>query len=200
MLGVTGLLFVATGSAWWSLAPPARAPAPIVRLDPTRPPVDVVQGQTLLPSVPAAIVPARPTRVVVPTLGVDAPVVPVRAPGGTLAPPSDPFELGWWAAGPEPGGPGVALITGHTVHDGPAALNDLARLRPGDVVDVRTEVSVLVYRVVAVRRFSKGSLARRAQEVFATGGPSRLALVTCSDWDGQHYLSNTVVTAVPASA
>ncbi|HEY0775369.1 MAG TPA: hypothetical protein VGD51_14865, partial [Nocardioidaceae bacterium] len=45
--------------------------------------------------------PARgvPTRIVVPELGVDAPVVGIDAPGGVLLPPGDPQVLGWWRSG-----------------------------------------------------------------------------------------------------
>lgn len=138
-----------------------------------------------------------PVRIDVPALGIDVPVLPVQAPGGVLDPPSDPFELGWWSDGSEPGQPGATLVTGHTVHNGPGALNNLGRLRPGDLVTVRTLAKVITYRVTVVTKYSQAALARRSQEVFAQDGPSRLVLVTCTDWTGRVYLSNEVVTAAP---
>lgn len=197
-LVASGMALVLAGALWWSLAGAVGPPGATQRALP-EPPVALVPGELFEPAVavPAAAVPGVPVRIEVPALGVDVHVVPVHAAGRTLAPPSDPFELGWWSDGARPGEDGVALVTGHTVHDGPGALNGLGRLRAGDLVLVRTRPSVLTYRVAAVRTFSQGGLARHARELFARDGPSRLALVTCSDWDGHRYLSNVVVMAVP---
>ena len=206
ILVACGLVLVATGSAWWALAPPAQEPTLAGRALPA-PPVLVVPGVAFAPSAAGRPVPATPAvpalgagtpeRIDVPALGIDVPVLPIHAVGDALEPPSDPFELGWWADGPEPGQAGVTLVTGHTVHNGPGALNDLGRLRPGDLVSVRTSASLITYRVTGVRTFLKGALAQRSQQLFASDGPSRLALVTCSAWDGHEYLSNVVVDALP---
>jgi sortase family protein len=144
-------------------------------------------------------VPGAPRRVVIPALHVDAPVVAVRAPGGTLVPPSDPQQLGWWAGGAEPGArTGSALVTGHTVHTGGGALDDLETLRRGDRVAVRTDRGRIRYVVRRVAVYSKGSVARHAERLFSQDVPGRLVLVTCEDWDGSQYLSNVVVIATPA--
>jgi LPXTG-site transpeptidase (sortase) family protein len=142
--------------------------------------------------------PGAPERVRIPALRVDAPVLPVRAPGRTLVPPSDPQRLGWWADGAEPGAArGSALVAGHTVHTGGGALDHLEDLEPGDLVVVRTDRGTLRYDVRRVRVFSKGRIADHAAELFSQDVPGRLVLVTCEDWDGQRYLSNVVVTATP---
>ena len=74
----------------------------------------------------------RPTRLVVPRLGVDAPVIGIGVIDGVLLPPSDPQTLGWWSDGAQPGAAhGGALITGHTVHTGGGAIDDLETLRAG---------------------------------------------------------------------
>ena len=44
---------------------------------------------------------------------------------------------------------------------------------------------------------ASASLARHAAQVFDQGGPGRLVLVTCDDWNGYQYLSNAVVLAEP---
>jgi LPXTG-site transpeptidase (sortase) family protein len=138
----------------------------------------------------------RPTELVVPALGVAAPVVPISAPSGVLVPPSDPQMLGWWSAGAVPGaGHGGALITGHTVHTGGGAFDDLDTLKPGDRVAVRTLQGRIRYTVTSVRVYRKASLAEHAQQVFSQSGPGRLVLVTCDDWTGTEYLSNAVVIA-----
>ncbi len=136
----------------------------------------------------------------IPALGVSADVIPVEAPGRTLVPPSDPQQLGWWADGAEPGArEGSALVTGHTVHTGGGALDDLEQLEPGDAVVVRTQRGTIRYDVRRVHIYSKGSLADHARRVFSQDVPGRLVLITCEDWDGERYLSNVVVTAVPRS-
>ncbi|CAB4720386.1 unannotated protein [freshwater metagenome] len=143
--------------------------------------------------------PGAPRRVVVPALGLDAAVVPVKAPDRTLVPPSDPQQLGWWAGGAKPGAAtGSALIAGHTVHTGGGALDDLEQLRPGDVVRVVTGRQSLRYVVKDVEVYAKGTIRRAAARLFSQDVPGRLVLLTCEDWDGSAYLSNVVVTAARA--
>ena len=144
--------------------------------------------------------PGAPARITIPALHVDARVLPVHAPDNTLIPPSDPMELGWWADGAKPGSRhGAVLVAGHTVHNGDGALDPLGTLPRGSTVEVRTATGErLRYRAQTVRTYSKGSIAQQAQRLFSQRGPARLVLVTCTDWDGTRYLSNTVVVAVPA--
>jgi len=149
-------------------------------------------------AVPARRVPGAPRRLVIPALDVDAPVRPVKAPGGNLVPPGDPQQLGWWAAGARPGDrTGSALVAGHTVHTGGGALDDLEGVRRGDRVTVHTDRGRIRYAVRDVAVYGKGLLAKRAERLFSQEVPGRLVLVTCEDWDGSRYLSNVVVTATP---
>jgi len=145
--------------------------------------------------------PARgiPRRVVVPRLGVDAPVVGLdAAPGGVLVPPDDPTVLGWWRDGARPGAVrGAALITGHTVSSGGGAFDDLETLRIGNRVTVRTGRGPIDYQVTGVTVYRKAKLTRDAERVFSQSVPGRLVLITCEDWNGSRYLSNAVVFADP---
>lgn len=144
------------------------------------------------------VVPGSPRRLVIPTLGVDSEVVPITAPGGVLTPPDDAQQVGWWSPGAEPGAAtGSALVTGHTLSRGGAALQDLESLEPGDRMSVRTANGRIAYRVADVRIFSKGTVAAEAAELFSQTSPGRLVVVTCEDYDGSVYLSNVVVTATP---
>lgn len=141
---------------------------------------------------------AYPDRLRIPDLGVDAPVLPIKAPGRVLVPPRDPQQLGWWAEGARPGAAsGSALLVGHTVHSGGGALDDLETLDAGARVRVRANGSVLDYEVSTVQVYSKGRIARDAQRLFSQEVPGRLVLLTCEDWDGSGYLSNVVVVAEP---
>ncbi|ADB31331.1 peptidase C60 sortase A and B [Kribbella flavida DSM 17836] len=140
--------------------------------------------------------PGRPARIAVAQLGIVAPVVAIRADGGELTPPSDPSTVGWWSGGAQPGAArGSAVITGHTVHDGGGAFDDLDRLRTGAVVTLTTSRGVLRYQVTGVTTYRKRTLAAAAGKLFDQRVGGRLVLVTCEDWNGEAYLSNVVVVA-----
>lgn len=140
----------------------------------------------------------RPVRVSIPSLGVTAPVIPIAAASGVLEPPNDPYVWGWWSNGAEAGSAtGSTLITGHTVHNGPAPMNHLDKIQLGARVNVTTNHGSIPYRVIMVRIFRKASLARSAGTVFSQDVPGRLVLITCDDWNGTEYLSNAVVIAYP---
>jgi LPXTG-site transpeptidase (sortase) family protein len=143
----------------------------------------------------------RPNRLIVPSLRVDAPVIGIGVVDGVLLPPSDPQVLGWWAAGAQPGAlRGGALITGHTVHSGGGAFDNLETLRKGDRVAVRTARGLIRYAVSGVTVYHKQSLARDAEKVFSQTVPGRLVLITCEDWNGSGYDSNAIVFAERISA
>ena len=127
-------------------------------------------------------------------------MVPIRLEDRALTPPADPQQVGWWSQGARPGAStGSAVLTGHTVHTGGGAFDDLEELDAEDEVVVRTDRGALGYDVVSVEVLGKGELARRSADVFEQSGPARLVLVTCEDWDGTEYLSNVVVTARPSA-
>lgn len=141
----------------------------------------------------------EPRRVIVPALGISAPVVPISTDGARLVPPDDPQTLGWWREGARPGADrGSALVTGHTVRAGGGALDDLERVRPGEAVVVRTDHGAIDYVVSSVRVVDKDVVAERAESMFSQEVDGRLVLLTCEDWDGEGFLSNVVVIAVPA--
>lgn len=192
-----GVLVVLAGAiAWWAQSPEGSSALPAV--PGVSSPSASTAAETPEKAVRAPWEPGAPRRVVIRALSVDAPVIPVRAPNRTLIPPSDPQMLGWWADGARPGARrGSALVTGHTVHTGGGALDDLEELKPGDPVSVRTDRGLLRYAVQTVRVYSKGSLATHARKVFSQQVPGRLVLITCEDWDGERYLSNVVVIATP---
>jgi LPXTG-site transpeptidase (sortase) family protein len=149
----------------------------------------------------AATTPRRaraPRVIVVPALGVRAQVLGIRTEDGALTPPPDPQEVGWWSGGSRPGAEtGAAVITGHTVHTGGGAFDDLETLGRGDRVVVGSADDEVAYRVESVEVLSRDELARRSARLFSRSGPGRLVLVTCEDWNGAYYLSNVVVTARP---
>ena len=201
-VAAVGLVLAAVGAVgWWVQSPgdhPAASPAGgTASASAAAPPGGPAPEPVVARRAPAG----SPHRVVIPALHVDAPVVPVHAPGRTLVPPSDPTQLGWWVDGARPGARrGSALIAGHTVHTGGGALDDLATLHRGDPVVVRTDHGPIRYVVRQVRVYAKGRIAADARRLFSQSVPGRLVLLTCADWDGARYLSNVVVTATPGPA
>ena len=142
------------------------------------------------------LVPAEPAGLRIPALDIDAAVTPIEAADGTLLPPSDYTTVGWWASGAMPGSAaGTTLLTGHTVHTGGGALDDLEYVEPGDRVIIERTGPDLAYVVTTVKTYRKGTLAEKAGKLFTQDGPGRLAVVTCEDYNGSIYLSNVVVIA-----
>lgn len=160
-----------------------------------RPTVETTPAEALPTREPGA---GAPHRVVIGALGIDVPVVPIRLEVNTLVPPSDPQSLGWWDQGAVPGAMwGSAIITGHTVHTGGGAMDNLETLVPGDELFVRTTRGSIAYSVRRVEVYGKERVSRAATHIFSQRVRGRLVLVTCEDWDGTGYRSNVVVVARP---
>jgi sortase (surface protein transpeptidase) len=141
----------------------------------------------------------RPARIVIPAIGVSAPVVPLGLNADhTLQVPTTFSDAGWFEPGPEPGEVGSALIVGHVdSHDGPGVFYRLRALRRGDRITVvlatgrRLAFVVTSSRDVAKLSFPTSLVYRR------TSRPT-LRLVTCGgrfDQATHHYLSNHIVFA-----
>jgi hypothetical protein len=140
---------------------------------------------------------------VVPAVGIDAQVRPVRFAGSRLAIPSSIAEVGYWVDGARLGDAvGTTVLVGHVSddHDRPGTLSRLSRVRVG--AEIRVDPArgrTARFRVVRVRSYAKSALPRG---VFAQTGPHRLVLITCSHridlpGGGFHYAQNLVVTARP---
>lgn len=141
-----------------------------------------------------------PTGLVASSVGVDARVVPISTVGEVLTPPGDVSQVGWWADGARAGSSqGTVLLTGHTVHTGGGVFNDLADLRPDQVLTVDTAGGTVRYRVDRVRYLTKDQLSAAAPSLFDPTGRAQLVLVTCESWDGAGYDGNTVVVATPVT-
>nr|WP_281373041.1 class F sortase [Kineococcus aurantiacus] len=136
----------------------------------------------------------------VPSLGVDAEVVPVGVRGdGAMEVPDDPRRVGWYRWGPVPGAAGNSVLAGHvdTRSAGDGALADLAAVEPGALVRVTgADGATREFRVTARVAVDKEELP--LADVFARQGPARLVLVTCGgpfDRAASRYEQNVVVTA-----
>ncbi|MCW2762942.1 MAG: Sortase family protein [Marmoricola sp.] len=152
------------------------------------------------PGYHAMAAPAAPVRLVVPALRIRAPILPIEVNAQqVLDPPRNPRDVGWWQRSARPGSPkGQTVLTGHTVHTGGGVMDELGRLRRGQLVKVVTPKGTMEYRTTRVVTWSKDELAKRAVDIFAQERPDvRLVLITCSGWTGSYYKSNVVVFAKP---
>ncbi|MEO6702362.1 MAG: class F sortase [Jatrophihabitantaceae bacterium] len=179
--------------------PPATWPASRVVVQPSSAGTSGHQPAALATSRPQP--PAVPVRIQVPSLGIDAPVIGVSIqPDGGLAVPNSPQVLGWWRSGAAPGtGRGTVVIDGHvdTARDGPGALYQLADLRPGQLIWLRTSDGRIGYTVRAIRSYQKAKLPAN---VFDPLGNPRLVLITCGgsfNRSTRQYSNNIVAYATP---
>ncbi|HEX5501827.1 MAG TPA: class F sortase [Thermomicrobiales bacterium] len=161
-------------------APPTSTPAPPPPPTPTAvPPPPPVAGPP-----PADV--GVPVRLVIPKIGVDAPIEPVGVDAnGDMGTPKDPWHTAWYAPGARPGQPGNAAIDGHVDYHGigPVVFWDLGTLTAGDVVLVvtdRRQTLRFVVREVATYTPDDAPLAR----IFGPAATPNLNLITCTgDFD-----------------
>lgn len=160
---------------------------PEVRLPPARPPL----GD------------AKPQRVDIPAMGVQAPVVARGLdPQGAIDPPpfDQPGVVGWYGAGAKPGAAGTALLVGHVdTETRPAVFYRLSTVRPGERVRViRDDGTVAEFTVDDVRVLSRDHFD--AQQAYGTrqSGRAELRLITCGgtfDAATRTYTANVIVSA-----
>ena len=157
---------------------PDHGAAPVVTDPVVAPPTDAFVGPVGVVQQAGPLVGVRlqaagePQEVRVARLHVDSEVVPISGQSGTLLPPSDPQLLGWWQEGSDVGAEkGTAVVTGHKVHTGGGALDQLDQLVVGDGIRVRTENGWVRYVVQRTRIYTKDELAREAEQVFRLDGP-----------------------------
>jgi hypothetical protein len=142
---------------------------------------------------------ARPVRIRIPSIGVDAAMIPLGLNRDrTLEVPEDFAQAGWWSGGARPGQPGPAIVVGHVdSYTGPAVFYRLRELRPGATIIVdRRDGTRARFAVLGSEQYAKNAFP--TERVYgSTPGPT-LRLITCSgtfDRSSGHYLDNTVVYA-----
>ncbi|SDO68700.1 Sortase family protein [Nakamurella panacisegetis] len=138
-----------------------------------------------------------PDRLVIPVLGVNAPVVRTPLVNGSLELPEEVNTVTRWTGGADPAGKqGTTLVAGHVdnKYQGEGALFWIHTLQAGDVIYLTTDKKATRWKVTGMESFVKRSLPA---SVFAgSSGPRRLVLVTCGGpFANGNYEDNVVVTA-----
>jgi hypothetical protein len=202
VLALTGVLVLLAGLS------PGRGEAALhpVAAAPSTPsgPREEAPGTTS-PSPVARYTPSSDVRLVIPSVGVDLPLLPMTPSGGTIDPPL--LTAGYWI---EPYGVPVGdaaeasntlYVAAHSAGHGDDGFDPLiagdgadSTLGSGDVVEVRTPSGTVRYSVQSTHRYGKDELPG-ADEVWEVS-PGRLVLVTCFQRaDGREATENLVVVA-----
>ncbi len=153
------------------------------------------------PASPRTLPPSPAKSLTIRYLGIKAAsVIGLRLDGeGRLpAPPEDkPKTVGWYSAGPAPGGLGTAVVVGHRdTRTGPAVFSALEMIKPGRIVEIRrADGRTAVYTVDAVKSYEKSRFPNKV--VYGPRNRPELRLITCGgEYDRREgYASNVVVFA-----
>ena len=84
---------------------------------------------------------APPARIVIPRVGVDAPITTKgMSADGVMEPPDGPEDVAWYGFTARPGSGSNAVFSAHVDYHGygPAVFADLKTLKKGDLVEVHT--------------------------------------------------------------
>ena len=140
---------------------------------------------------------ADPVGIRIPSIGVDAPVVPLGVDeAGALEVPVDFADTGWWQGGPEPGERGPAVVVGHVdSFEGPAVFFDLGQVQRGDRIIIdRADGTSAVFAVRSSMAPSKDRFPTTA--VYGPTTRPELRLITChGDLVDGSYDHNLIIFA-----
>lgn len=154
------------------------------------------------PPTPTGVPPsdAPVVRLVIPKIGVDAPVqVKSVDPDGVMQAPDGPWNVAWYDFSSKPGFGGNVVFSGHVDYHnvGPAVFWDLGDLDADDVIEVRLEDgTVYRYRVVAKEAFDASSAP--IERIVGPTPVESVTIITCTgtfDASTRQYDRRLVVRA-----
>jgi len=135
LLGLAALAMAALSLAWPGRSREAPPPDSLYAAEPSAQLEELVTPAATAPA-PTAL----PVRLVIPKIGLDAPVtVKGLDPNGAMQNPNGPEDVAWYDFTARPGPGGNAVFPGHLdCHDyGPAVFARLREMTAGDLVVVR---------------------------------------------------------------
>lgn len=169
---------------------------------PPQPPQSVAEmPKDSAPNQVQALPASIPTQIKIPSIKVDAPVVPVDVQrDGTLGVPplSRVDQVGWYRSGPTPGENGRSVLVGHVdSKKEPGVFYKLGALRQGRLIEVvRKDGTTAAFHVDGVKRVPKDKFP--TESVYGDEGKPELRVVTCGgnfDRKRGHYEDNVIVYA-----
>jgi hypothetical protein len=151
--------------------------------------------------VPARVPASPPARIIIPSIGVNAPVIPegLDQHHALKMPPLSAHNLaGWYNRSVMPGQTGASVIAGHVDSTtGLSVFFYIRYLRPGDKIFIEeADRHTVTFRVQWVQEASKTEFPTQA--VYGHVPYPALRLVTCGgpfDYATGHYLDNIIVYA-----
>ena len=151
----------------------------------------ITPAQAATPHTGALVQAQQPVRLIIPALGVDAPIEAVgQDEDAQMGLPSSVATVAWYNLGPIPGETGNAVMAGHLddVRGRPAVFWDLGELEAGDEIIVR-------FADKQERRFAVTGMESYAAEdaplerIFGADFMRDLNLITCDGaWDAESKL------------
>ncbi len=148
----------------------------------------------------AELAESAPTKVRIPSLGVDAATVTLGLDGNEMETPADPDLVGWFTGAHTPGAPGRAVLAGHLTWNGRntvfARLPDVA---VGAVVEVdREDGTTAKFEITEVSTFEKDQFP--TADVYASTEEPSLVLITCGGEysSSEHYYDSNVIAFATA--
>ncbi|WP_169988814.1 class F sortase [Microbispora sp. H10836] len=153
-----------------------------------------------IPAVPA-MQPSTPKRLVIPKLGVNAPIksLGLDRAGAIQTPPiSNPNLVGWYRGGPTAGEAGPAVMLGHKdTNTRSAVFTRLHELEYGDKIEVyRLDGTVAIFTVGGIEQANKQTFP--TDRVYGHADNAELRLITCGGSYNRstgHYVDNVIVYA-----
>lgn len=159
---------------------------------------------TATEATPARVPASHPVRIVIPSIGVSAPVTPVGLDrhNALQMPPLSAHNLaGWYKNSVTPGQTGASVIAGHVDSTtGPSVFFGIRNLKPGDKIFITgADRHQVTFKAQWVQEASKSAFPTQA--VYGKVPYPALRLVTCGgpfDNATGHYLDNVIVYASAA--
>jgi len=144
--------------------------------------------------------PAAPVRLVIPALGIDAPIQAVGVRDGEMEVPPTAEVVAWYRFGPVPGTAGSAVLAAHVSWGGELGVfYHLRDLPHGAEIEVQfADGSARRFRSVALTAYDKSDLP--VEHIFHRGGEPVLTLVTCGGAFNEslrRFEQNIVAHAIP---
>jgi len=165
-------------------------PSPTNPLTPTAEPTET---PSIIEPTPQLAEPAPPpTRLVIPVLGVDAPVVELPITDNTWDMSGLTYEIAHLGGTAKPGERNNMVLAGHvTLRRGAGPFLHLERLEPGNTAIVYAGDEAYTYRVVG-----KSYVAPADVSIVQPTSDPILTLLTCTNWEAQTRLYRERVAVI----